>query len=54
MEEIAGDLPDTTEVGECVKVSEDHFMVDADIALNELERQTGFVPEKLEYKAPLL
>lgn len=48
MEEIAGDLPDTTEVGECVKVSEDHFMVDADIALNELERQTGFVPEKLE------
>ena len=46
MEEIAGDLPETSEVSDCVKLTEDTYMVEGDIALTELERQTGFTVEQ--------
>lgn len=45
MEEMAGDLPEKSEIEDCRKLSDGSFIVQGDIALTELERQTGLYIE---------
>lgn len=45
MEEIAGDLPEKSEIADCAQLKNGSYLVQGDIALTELERQTGFVVE---------
>jgi CBS domain containing-hemolysin-like protein len=46
LEEIAGDLPEMSETGECEVLENSTFMVKGEINLTELERQTGFTVNK--------
>ncbi len=41
MECVAGDMPEKTEMDECTKVADGHFVVRGDISLSELEMHTG-------------
>lgn len=50
LEEIAGDLPERSEKGDCVEQEDGSFLVIGEIALNELARQTGFsAPQSVHY-----
>ena len=41
MEEIAGDLPEKSEIADCVRNKDGSYDIQGDMALTELERQTG-------------
>lgn len=50
MEEIAGELPEKSEIQDCVKNKDGSFDVQGDLALTELERQTGiYIPAGSHY-----
>ncbi|MBQ9273450.1 MAG: CBS domain-containing protein [Succinivibrio sp.] len=50
MEEVAGELPDQTEVPEIVRSAPGEYRVEAEAALNDVERITGFsVPQSEHY-----
>lgn len=50
LEEIAGDLPERSEKSECVEQEDGSFLVQGDIAINELARQTGLaLPQNVHY-----
>ena len=50
MEEIAGELPEKSEILDCVRKKDGSFDVQADLSLTELERQTGiYIPQGTHY-----